>query len=105
MENCQHTLQSYSLALLTLMGNQDADKENPPLGWAFCWERQSSIYNLANHSLLRALIENPPSPEADQEVARQFMTALKKCKNSNVINLGDALSTLCDPFYVNCHAS
>ncbi|KAF8497136.1 hypothetical protein F5888DRAFT_1889776 [Russula emetica] len=90
--------QSYALSLLTLMGNQEGTNEdNPPLGWALHLETQSSVFNLAAHRLLRTLIEHSPSPEA---VAQQFMTELARCENSAVIDLGDALSTLCDTFYV-----
>ena len=94
----QNTLQSYALALLTLWRNQEgADGPNPPLGWAFRLETQTSIYNLAAHRLLPALIEHSPSPEV---VARQFMTELGRCDYDDVITHGDALSTLNDKFYV-----
>jgi len=93
MEKSQKTLRSYFLALLTLMGNQNTDKENPPLGWALHWETQSTIYSLPAHRLLRALIQHSPSPKAGQAVAQQFMTVLKMCKNSNIINLVETLNT------------
>ena len=95
----ENTPQSYALALLTLMGDQEAI-ENPPLGWACRWETQSSNYSLAAHRLLRALIEHPPSPEANQVVAHQFMDELLQCENSAVIDLGEATSILSDTFYV-----
>ena len=92
MEDSQNTLRSYALALLTLMGDQEgANEDNPPLGMALHWKTQSSVFNLAAHRLLRALIEYSPSPEA---VAQQFMTKLAECENSAVIDLGDAPSSL-----------
>ena len=94
----ENTLQSYALALLTLWRNQEgADWQNPPLGWAFRWHTKRSIYTLAAHRLLQALVEHSPSPEV---VAQQFMTELGQCGNDNVIVHGDALSTLSDKFYV-----
>ena len=90
----KNTPRCYALALLTLMGDQEGvDNENPPLGMAVCWETQSSIYNLPAHRLLQALIEHPPTPEANQAIAQQFFTELAKCENSIVIELGDAAST------------
>jgi len=98
MESSQNTLRSYAIALLTLMGNQEgANEDNPPLGMALHCETQLSMFNLAAHRLLRTLIEHSPSPEA---VAQQFVTELAECEKSAVIDLGDALSTLCDAFYV-----
>lgn len=95
----ENTTQSYALALLKLMGNQEgANEDNPPLGsWALHLETQSSVFNLATQRLLQTLIEHSPSPEA---VAQQFMTELAQCENSAVIDLGDALSTFCETFYV-----
>ena len=94
----KNTTQSYALALLTLMGNQECDKDddNPPLGWAL---HLSSVFNLAAHRLLRALIEQSPSPET---VAQQFLMELEKCENPAVVDLGEMLFLLlcCDPFYV-----
>jgi hypothetical protein len=100
MESSQNTLRSYAQALLTLMGNQDgADKENPPLGWAMrlVTLTQKTDYSQPAHRLLQALLEHSPSPET---VAEQFMTELAKCEIPAVVELGDAASTLCDPFYV-----
>jgi len=96
MENTG-TPQSYALALLKLMGNQEGAEDNPPLGWALHLETQSSVFNLAAHRLMQTLIEHSPSPEA---VAQQFMTGLAQCENSAVVDLGDALSIFCDTFYV-----
>ena len=102
MENSQNTPRSYALALLTLMGDQEgANGENPPLGIALRWETQSSVYNLHAHRLLKALIDHPPNPEGNQVVVQEFMTELTKCENSVVIDLGDALSTSSDTFYVD----
>ena len=99
----ENTPQSYyALALLKLMGNQECDNENnPPLGWALHLETPSSVYNLAAHKLLRTLIEHSPSPET---VAQQFLTELERSENPAVADLGDAVSTLCDPFYVKYYA-
>jgi hypothetical protein len=98
-ENNRVLPRPYALALLTLWRSQpDANGpgENPPLGWALRYDTSTSTYNLPAHRLLQALIEHPPSPAADQVVARRFMTELLLCGNSAVINLGDAPSTLCD---------
>ena len=104
MESSLNTLQSYVLALLTLMGNlPGADTENPPLGTAirlFAPGSQTTYYQPA-HTLLQALIEHSPSPET---VAQQFLTELIKCENSVVQELGDVVSTLCDLFYVKYYA-
>jgi hypothetical protein len=101
MENSQYTSRSYALALLALWGSQPgADGENPLLGWALRWNTSSSTYTVVAHRLLSALIEYPPSPEADQAVAQLFLTELAQCNNPIVVNLGDAVSTLCDSFYV-----
>jgi len=100
----ENTTQSYALALLTLMGNQEgANEDNPPLGMALHLETQSSVVNLAAHRLLRALIEYSPSPET---IAQQFLTELEKCENPAVADLSDsdAVSTLYDPFYVKYYA-
>jgi hypothetical protein len=58
---------------------------------------QSSIYRQSAHRLLQALLEHSPSPET---VAEQFLTELSKCEILAVVELGDAVSTLSDPFYV-----
>src|ERR1700679_1000426 len=87
----ENTTQSYALALLKLMGNQEgANEDNPPLGWALHLETQSSIYSQTAHKFLQALIEHSPSPET---VARQVLTRLGECKNLAVADLGDAVST------------
>ena len=94
----ENTTQSYALALLKLMGNQEgANEDNPPLGWALHLETQSSVYSQTAHKLLQALIEHSPSPET---VAQQVLTELGKCDNASVAGFGDALSTFCDTFYV-----
>lgn len=87
----ENALQSYALALLKLMGNQEgAGGDNPPLGWALHLETRSSVYKLAAHKLLQTLIEHSPSPEA---VTQQFMTELAQCENSVVIDLVDSLNS------------
>ena len=97
----ENTLRSYAVALLALMRNQEgADGDNPPLGWARRWETQSSIYNLAAHRLLQALVEHPPSPEANRVVAQEFMAELAKCGNSTVVTLSEGSPTLRDTFHI-----
>jgi hypothetical protein len=102
-ENNRVLPRPYALALLTLWRDANGPGENPPLGWALRYETSTSTFNLPAHRLLQALIEHPPSPAADQVVARRFMTELLLCGNPAVINLGDAPSTLCDTFYVECY--
>ena len=101
MESIQNTVQSYALALLTLVGKRpgadDPKKEDQPFGWAKRVETQKSIYTQSAHKLFHALIEHSPSPE---KVAQGFLNELLNCENDTVVNLGDAVSTLCDPFYV-----
>jgi hypothetical protein len=94
MENTPRSY--YALALLKFMGNKECENEdNLPLGWALHLETPSSVFNLAAHKLLRTLIEYSPSPET---IAQEFLTELGRCGNPAVGELGDAFSTLCDPF-------
>ena len=93
-----NSFQSYSLALLTLVTNQEDVDDNPPLGIAIRRDGTDiSSFNMPAHNLLRLMIEHSPSPEV---VARQFMTELGRCDYDDVITHGDALSTLNDKFYV-----
>jgi hypothetical protein len=97
MESSQNTLRSYAQALLTLLGNREGADANPPVGWAMRAVTLNSIYHVSAHKVLEALLEHSPAPEA---VAGQFMTELANCETPAVVELGDAASTLCDPFYV-----
>jgi len=97
----ENTPRYYALALLTVIRNQEgADGNNLPLGLATRVQTKSSIYDLAAHRLLQALIEHPPSLQANQVVAQEFLTELTKCGNSTVAASGDGSSTFCDTFYV-----
>ena len=100
MESSQNTLRSYAQALLKLMGKRpgaDDPKEDQPFGWARHLETQKTTYAQSAHKLLHALIEYSPSSE---KVSQDFLDQLVKCENDAVVNLGDAVSTLRDPFYV-----
>jgi len=94
-------LQSYPLALLTLVGNQyvqnGANEDHAPFGMAMRLDTRRRKYRQTAHRLLRTLIEHAPSPEA---VAREFLNELANCENPAVESLGDAVSILCDTFYV-----
>ena len=94
MDN-NYTVQSYTLALLTLMSRPDrtsgqSDVDDQPLGMALRAETQSSRYHAPAHVLLQAVIQHSPSQEA---VAQQFMIELANCRNNAVVTLGDALYT------------
>ena len=93
----QNTLQSYAQALLTLVGNRACAEDNPLFGEAMLLDTGNTIYRQTAHTVLQALIEHSPSPEA---VAGQFLADLIKCKIPAVETLGDTFSTLCDTFYV-----
>lgn len=91
MESRQTTYRSYALALLELVGRQEgADDDNPPFGFAMRQVKRATIYHQTAHRLLHALIEYSPAPEA---VAKQFLTELARCENTEVVTLGDAFST------------
>ena len=102
-----NTLRTYAFTLLTVLrGNQEGVNGNSPhLGWALCRETPQTRSKLAADQFLSTLLGHSPCPEA---VAQQFMTELAQCENSAVINLGEALSTLCDTFdveyYVQVHS-
>ena len=101
MEIGSFPLQSYALALLTLVGNQyvqnGANEDHAPFGMALRLDTRRRKYRQTAHRLLQALIEHAPSPEA---VAREFLNELAKCDNPTVECLGDVFSSLCVPFYV-----
>ncbi|KAI0004878.1 hypothetical protein BJV74DRAFT_948059 [Russula compacta] len=92
MDN-NYTVQSYTLALLTLMSSPDrtpgqSDVDDQPLGMALRAETQSSRYHAPAHILLQAVIQHSPSQEA---VAQQFMIELAKCRNNAVVNSVNSL--------------
>ncbi|KAF8497138.1 hypothetical protein F5888DRAFT_328741 [Russula emetica] len=71
-----NSFQSYALALLTLVRNQEDVNDNPPLGIAIRRNGTDSCpFNMPAHSLLRFLIEHSPSPEA-----RLFIAELARCE-------------------------
>ena len=90
-----NSFQSYALALLTLVGNQENVNDNP-LGIVIRCDGTDSS-NMPAHNLLRLLIEHSPSPET---IARLFMVQLARCEIPAVKNLGNTLSTLRDTFHV-----
>jgi len=101
-------LRPYPLALLTLMDIQyveagvgDDIDDNAPLGMAMCVNTQQTTYHQPAHKFLKALIEHAPSPET---VALALLEKFAMCQNGAVKSLGDAVSTLCDPFYVKHYA-
>jgi len=98
-------LHQYSLALLTLMDTHHveagADDDNALLGIAMRLNTRQSIYCQTAHKFLKALIEHALSPET---VALALLEKFEGCQNNAVKSLGDAVSTLCDPFYVKYYA-
>ncbi|KAF8497140.1 hypothetical protein F5888DRAFT_1889780 [Russula emetica] len=70
-----NSFQSYALALLTLLRNQEDVNDNPPLGIAIRRDDtdSSSSFNMPAHNFLRILIEHSPSPET---LARLFIAEL-----------------------------
>jgi hypothetical protein len=95
-----NSFQSYALALLTLVRNQEDVNDNPPLGIAIRRDGTDSSFNMPAHNLLRFLIEHSPSPEP---IARLFIAELARCEIPAVKYLGNALSTLRDRFHVKYH--
>ncbi|KAH9992252.1 hypothetical protein BJV74DRAFT_404162 [Russula compacta] len=88
-----NTVQSYALALLTLMSSPDrnpgqSDLDDQPLGMALRAETQCSHYNVPAHIFLQAVIHHSLSQES---VAQQFMFELAKCRNNAVLNSVNAL--------------
>jgi hypothetical protein len=81
-----NSFQSYALALLTLVRNQDDVNDNP-LGIVIRRDASNSSPNMPAHNLLRLLIEHSPYPET---IARLFMVQLARCENPAVKNLGNA---------------
>jgi hypothetical protein len=92
-----NSFQSYALALLTLVRNQEDVNDNPPFGIAIRRDTDTSSINMPAHNLLRLLIEHSPSPET---ISRLFIAELARCDIPAVKNLGNALSTLRDTFHV-----
>ena len=91
-----NSFQSYALALLTLVKNQEDVNDNPPLGITIRRDHDGtniSSFNMPAHNLLRSLIEHSPSPET---IARQFIAELARCEIPAVKSLGNALSILRD---------
>ncbi|KAF8497137.1 hypothetical protein F5888DRAFT_1906980 [Russula emetica] len=88
MESSPNTLRSYSLALLTLMGNEPGAEDDPPFGWAMRLVKTTTVYSQAAHKIFQALIEYSPSPDT---VARDFLTELAKCENAVVADLVNEL--------------
>ena len=94
-----NSFQSYALALLTLVRNQEDVNDNPPLGIAIRRDSDGadSSFNMPAHDVLRLLIVHSPSPET---IARLFMVQLARCEIPAVKNLGNAISTLRDTTHV-----
>jgi hypothetical protein len=93
-----NSFQSYALALLTSVRNQEDVDDNPPLGIAIRRDvTDSPSFNMPAHNLLRLLIVHSPDPET---IARLFMVQLARCEIIAVKNLGNALSTLRDTFQI-----
>jgi hypothetical protein len=95
-----NSFQTYALALLTLVGNQEDLNDNSPLGIATRRDAtDSSSSNMPAHSVVRFPIEHSPSPET---IARlfKFIAELARGEIPAVKNLGNALSTLRDTFHV-----
>jgi len=87
-----NTFQSYALALLTLMRNQDDVNDNPPLGIAMRRDGEdTSSFNVPARDFLRLLIEHSPSPET---LARLFMVELARCEIVAMKNLGTVIPIL-----------
>jgi hypothetical protein len=91
-----NSFQSYVLALLTLVRNQEDVNDNPALGIAIRHDADTSSFNMPAHNLLGLLIEHSPSPET---IARLFIAELASCEIPAVKDLGNALSTLRDTFH------
>jgi hypothetical protein len=97
-----NSFQSYALALLTLLRNQEDVDDDPPLGIARRVETDirvsSRSFNMPAHDLLRLLLEHSLSPET---LGKLFITELARCEIPAVKSLGNALPTLLrDSFHV-----
>jgi hypothetical protein len=92
-----NSFQSYALALLTLVRNQE--DVNPPLGIAIRRDATDfSSFNTPAHNLLRLLIEHFPSPET---IATLFIAELARCEIPGAVRtLGNALPILRETFHV-----
>lgn len=87
-----NTFQSYALALLTLLRNQEDVNDNPPLGIAMRRDgADTSSFNMPAHDFPRFLIEHSPSPET---LAWLFMVELARCEIVAVKNLGTVMPFL-----------
>jgi hypothetical protein len=96
-----NSFQSYALALLTLVKNQEDVNDDPPLEIVIRRDGTDiSSSNMPVHSLLRFLIERSRSPET---IARLFIAELARCEIPAMKYLGNALSTLRDTFHVKYH--
>jgi hypothetical protein len=81
-----HSLASYVLALLNLMGMQEGVIDKPPLGTARRVGSATSTLDVPAHKLLQAIIEHSPSPET---ITREFLVELAKCGVSAVKDSGE----------------
>ena len=97
MEIDRNPIGPYALALLSLVGSQGNAQTKPLFGFAMRLETKISTYRQTAHTILHALIQYSPAPEA---VAGQFFEELGKCQIPAVVALGDAFPTLCESLYV-----
>ena len=81
-----HSLESYPLALLRLLGS-GSEAQDQILGVATRAGSKNSEFNVAAHRLLQAVIEHSPAPSV---VANEFLTELKRCGITTVAELGNA---------------
>jgi len=86
-----NSFQSYALALLTLVRNQEDVNDNPPFGIAIRRDgTDSSSFNMPAHNFLRILIDHSPSPET---LARLFIAELARCEIPAVKYLVNTLNS------------
>jgi len=81
-----HSLASYVLALLNLMGRQEDVIDSPPLGTAGPVGSETSTFDVPAHKLLQAIIEHSLSPE---KITHEFLCELAKCGVSAVKDFGE----------------
>jgi hypothetical protein len=106
MESSQNTLQSYALALLTLVGRQEgADGDNPPFGFAIRVRRVkgTTFYHQTAHSPQTSGEISLPTPSSTSTRSSDVYKELNK-KGGNITPVAELANYYLTHLVIACRA-